>query len=492
MMFLLKKVFRVLLSGFLVVIIVQGLHGCATVGPDYNPPQTQVPAKWHAPQREGLTVKDAFPQNLTAWWTNLNDPALSALIERAAKGNLDLKKAVARVREARARRGLSRAELFPTLDASGSVIRSRGSRNSGGNTTRDAYEIGLDASWELDIFGGVRRSIEAAEADLQAGGEDFRDVLVSLFAEVALNYTELCTARTRLAVANESLHAQQETYRLTQWRYQAGLDDELAVQQSLYSLESTRSQIPSLQTAISEAKNRLAVLLGERPGVLSAELDIDRTIPAPPLEIAIGIPADVLRQRPDVRRAERQLAAQTARIGVAEAELYPKLKLSGAIGLDAFSIGGLFSFDAGSASGGFGITWRVFDAGAIRRNIEVQSAVQEQYLIAYESAVLAALEEAENALFAYAEEQKRRRSLLEASRAAEQARDLARMKYEAGLTDFGDVLDAERSLLNFRDQLAQSDGSVATDLIKIYKAMGGGWTLLAPDEEKLSANGDKS
>ncbi len=481
-MFLHKKVLKILLSSCLFVIIVQSLSGCAAVGPNYTPPQIAAPAAWHVPKDEGLTVKDGFAQNLAAWWTNLNDTALSALIDRAAKGNLDLKKARARVREARARRGLSEADFFPALDASGSATRSRGSRDSGGNTTLTAYNMALDASWELDIFGGVRRSVEAADADLQAEWEDLRDVLVSLLAEVALNYAELRTSQSRLAIASESMRAQEETHRLTQWLSQAGLDDELAVQQSLYSLESTRSTIPSLRAAVSEAQNRLAVLLGENPGALSAELGANRPVPVPPPEITIGVPADVLRQRPDVRRAERQLAAQTARIGVATAELYPKFKLSGAIGLDAFSTGYLLSSDAGSASGGFGITWRVFDAGAIRRNIGIQSALQEQYLIAYESAVLNALEEAENAIFAYAAEEKRRRSLFEASRAAAQAYDLARIKYKAGLSDFSDVLEAERSLLNFRDQLVQSDGSVATDLIAIYKAMGGGWALLAPDE----------
>ena len=479
------------LSRFLAATLSVALfYGCAAVGPNYTPPQTAAPAQWHAPREEGLAVKKGAADDMANWWKNLNDPVLSALVERAARGNLDLKKAQARVREARARRGVSEAERFPALDASDSATRSRGSRNSGGNTTSDSYTMGLDASWELDLFGGVRRSVEAADADLQAGREDLRDVLVSLLAEVALNYTELRTSQSRLVIALESARTQEETHRLTQWRMQAGLGDALAVQQSLYSLESARSTIPMLRAAVSEAQNRLAVLLGETPGALSAELNADRPIPVPPPEIAIGVPADMLRQRPDVRRAERQLAAQTARIGVAEAELYPKLKLSGAIGLSAFSMGSLFSSDAGSASGGLGITWRIFDAGAIRRTIEIQSALQEQSLIAYESSVLSALEEAEKALFTYAEERKRHRSLVEASRAAQEAHELAMMKYKAGLTDYGTVLEAERSRWSYSDQLAESRGSVTTDLIKLYKAMGGGWTSLAPDGDERPANGE--
>ena len=440
----------------------------------------------------GLTVRETHPQSLTTWWTTLNDPELSRLIERAVGRNRDLKKAEVRVREARARRGLSEADRFPTLDATGSVTRSRGSAETGAATTRDLFSAGLDASWEIDLFGGVRRSVEAAEADLQAAGEDLHDTLVSLLAEVALNYVDLRTGQARLAVTETSLKSQEETHRLALWRSQAGLGDELAVQQARYNLENTRAQIPTLRTAISEAQNRLAVLLGEAPGAVHAELEASEPIPGVPPEVAVGVPADLLRQRPDVRRAERQLAAQTARIGVAAAELYPKLKLSGAIGLQALSFGGLFSSGNATSSGSSGVTWRIFDAGAIRRNIEVQSALQEQYLIAYESAVLVALEEAENAISAYAQEQRRRQSLGEAARSAEEAVELAQIKYRTGLTDFGTVLEAERSLLSFRDQLAQSDGAVVTNLVKLYKALGGGWTPLIPVEQETSVNGEKS
>ncbi len=325
--------------------------------------------------------------------------------------------------------------------------------------------------------------MEAAGADLQASQEDLRNVLVSLLAEVALNYLDVRTFQVRLAVAEANLEAQSETYQLTQWRYEAGLSDELAVQQARYNLESTRSQIPTLRTGLEEAMNRIAVLLGEQPGKVHTELEKREPIPVPPLKVAVGVPADLLRRRPDVRQAERQLAAQTARIGVATADLYPKFTLSGSIGLEALSLSN--RPPAGlTLSGGPQITWAIFKAGAIRQNIEVQSALQEQALIQYEAAVLGALEEVENALVAYAEEQRRRDDLREATEAAQKAVDLAQHKYQAGLTDFNNVLDAQRSLLSFQEQLAQSDGTVTSNLVRLYKALGGGWTSMAPDEKK--------
>jgi len=485
---------RVILPGAISLIVsafaVVFLAGCATVGPNYVPPRTTPPAAWNTPLQGGITVS-ADPKNLAAWWTTFNDPALSRLIDRAVAGNLDLKKAAARIREARARRGLSKAGLYPTLDASGSASRSRGSADMGPVATTDLFSAGLDASWEIDLFGGVRRSVEAADADLQAAGEDLHNTLVSLLAEVGLNYVDLRTAQARLSVTETSLKSLEETHILAQWRAQAGLGDELAVEQARYNLESARSQIPTLLTAIAEAQNRLAVLLGEAPGAVHAELSKPEPLPSLPPEVAIGVPADLLRQRPDVRRTERQLAAQTARIGVATADLYPKLKLSGAIGLQALTFGGLFNTANAFSSGSSGLTWRVFDAGAIRKNIEIQSALQEQSLIAYESAVLGAQEEAENAIMAFAQEQRRRQSLAEAARSAQAAAELAGIKYRAGLIDFTAVLEAERSLLGFRDQLAQSDGAIVTNLVRLYKALGGGWTALSPGEKEMSANGAK-
>jgi multidrug efflux system outer membrane protein len=268
------------------------------------------------------------------------------------------------------------------------------------------------------------------------------------------------------------------------------LSDELAVQQARYSLENTRSLIPALRTAVEEAMNRIAVLLGEQPGKVHPELEKREPIPVTPLNIAVGVPADLLRRRPDVRQAERELAAQTARIGVATADLYPKFTLNGSIGLESLSLSHLSS-GLLTAVGSPQITWAIFKGGAIRQNIEVQSALQEQYLIAYESAVLSALEEVENALVAYAEVQQRRQSLSEATDAAQKALDLAQHKYQAGLTDFNNVLDAQRSLLSFQEQLAETEGNVTSNLVRLYKALGGGWTSMVADKTVVSTTQGK-
>ena len=471
-------------AGLLAVFVVAaclGLGACAAVGPDYVPPPDDSPMAWHTALRDGLIEAPPDPLTLSRWWAALDDPDLSRFVERAAAGNRDLAEARARVREARARRGISKAGLFPTVDASGAVTRSRSSENSGSGETGNFYSAGFDAGWELDIFGGVRRAIEAAEMELQASQEDLNDVMVSLLAEVAFNYVEARTFQARLGVAEANVVAQEDTFDLTRSRFEAGLSDELAVQQSLFNLETTRSRIPSLRTGLEAAKNRLAVLLGEKPGAVHAELAERRPIPLTPLEIAVGVPADALRRRPDVRRAERSLAAQTARIGVATADLYPKFTLAGGIGLESVSGGEWLEYGSRTWRLGPGVSWNVFDAGAIRRNIEVQSALQEQALFRYEAALLSALEEVENALVAYAEEQLRREALNRATEAAAKAVQLAQDQYKAGLVDFSDVLVAQRSLLSLEDELAISEGTVTGNLVRLYKALGGGWQPMAAE-----------
>ncbi len=478
------RLFPVWVTMFFMIIM---LAGCATVGPDYVPPDISSPAAWHSQLKKDLVGYETDLRALSRWWTTLNDPVLSSLIDRAVTGNLDVREAKARVREARGRRGLSKSDMFPTLDASGSVTKSRSNEKES-----KLYLTTFDAGWELDLFGGVRRSVEAAEANLQASQEDLRNVLVSLTAEVALNYVEFRMYQAQFATTEKNLQLQQETYELTQWRYKAGLDDELAVQQARYSLESTRSQIPALRSSVAESKNRIAVLLGRQPGMLHKELESQAPIPVVPPEIAVGIPADMLRRRPDVRKAEWELAAQTARIGVATADLYPTLRLTGSIGLKSSESSSLFKSASNFWSIGPAISWNIFDAGAVRRNIEVQSALQEQSLNAYEAAILNALEEVENALVAYAEEQNRRNSLNEAVQAAQRAVELSRTKYQAGMIDFGDLLDAERSLLLYQNQLIQSDGSVASNLVRLYKVLGGGWKAAAAEKEnELRDRGNK-
>jgi outer membrane protein, multidrug efflux system len=459
------------------------LTNCAVLGPKYTRPETELSTAWNTDMDSSLTAADMDPQSLTSWWTCFNDDELTSLIERAAKNNLNVKQAWSRVRESRARRGSARASFFPTIDASGSARTSKTTNAAGNSTNNESYSAGFDAGWELDIFGGNRKSYEASSADLEASQEDLRDVMVSLLAEVASNYVDLRLYQSRLSVAEANMTAQDTTYQLVQWRHQAGLSDELALQQALSNLANTRSQIPSLKTGLEGVMNSLAVLLGEQPGRLHEELREARPVPVASLQVAAGVPADVLRRRPDIRKAERQLAAQTARVGVARADLLPKFNLSGSIGLDALSLGSLFSTSGNSesSSGGALISWPIFKGGSIRKNIEIASAQQEQYLISYESTVLTALEEVENALTAFANEQERRQSLGIATQAAQSAAELAQQKYQAGMIDFTTVLDAQRSLLSFQDQLAQCDGTVTTNLIHLYKVLGGGWSSLVPE-----------
>ena len=462
----------VLLAAFSVLIIV----GCAAVGPDYARVEPDAPEKWHTQLQGGLNMGVLDPEILAKWWRSLNDSKLSSLEERAVKGNLDLKIAQARILEARALRGISKADFFPNINTSASATNYRNSENSSSFQEHKLYSAGFDAGWEVDVFGGIRRSVEAAQANLEATQMDLYDVLVSLLAEVALNYVEVRTFQTALTVTESNIKSQEETYELNRSRYQAGIINELAVQQSLYSLEQARSLIPALQTGLEAAKNRLAVLLGEKPGAVHHELAERKPIPVPPVTVAVGVPADAMRRRPDIRRAERDLAAQTARVGVATADLYPKFHLIGSIGLESVSTGNLLTPDSRAWSITPGVSWNIFRGGAIRQNIKVQSARQEQALIQYESAVLNAQEEVENVLVAYAEQQRRRESLAAATSAAQKAVQLAQDQYKVGLVDFSNVLDAQRSLLSFQDQLAQSNGAVTSNLIRLYKALGGGWT----------------
>jgi NodT family efflux transporter outer membrane factor (OMF) lipoprotein len=482
-----RNKFVQLVLPILLVLFIIVVSGCPAVGPNYVRPDTTVYQSWNTQIKNDSGVKEAGAENLANWWSALGDPMLSSLIDRAQKGNLDLKKAQASIREARARRGLARASFFPTIEASGSDTRSRGSENTGGVTTgtsnvmtsvmtSDLYSLGFDASWELDIFGGVRRSVEAAGANVEASQENMRDVLVSLVAEVAKDYVDVRTYQARIATAEDNLKTQEETYQLTVWRNQAGLSDELDVQQARYNLENTRSNIPTLRTGLDAAMNSIAVLLGEQPGWVHEELSKQEPIPAAPMNIAAGVPADILRRRPDIRKAERELASQTAQIGVATADLYPKFTLSGSIGLESISTGNLLSSGSRNYSFGPSITIPIFSGGYTLQNIEIQSALQEQYLIAYKTAILGALKDVENALIAYVQEQYRRQALIDASAAAKQAAELAKNKYLSGLIAFSDVLDAQRSLLSYEDELATSEGTVTTNLISLYKALGGGWT----------------
>ena len=468
------------------------LGGCAAGG-DYHAPVISPPKTWHTTLKDGMNISPADTIRLADWWNTLNDPLLSRFIQTAVSGNLDLKQAHARLREARARREVSESGRFPTLAVQTGANRSRSDRGSGGARTIEAFSAGFDADWELDIFGGKRRAVEAAEAGVDAAQEDLRDVLVSLLAETALNYVEVRNFQARLAVANATLATLSETWQIMRRRREAGLTTQLDEDQAKLNLEQTRAGIPALQTGLKQAKNRLAALLGQHPGTL-IDLEVVAAIPTPSAEVAAGVPADMLRRRPDIRRAERQLAAATAQTGVAMAARYPIFSLIGTIGLQTLSAKNLLQPGAGLSTFSGNATWTLFDAGRIRQTIEIQNALQEQALIHYESAVLNALRDTENALVAFVEEQNRRQGLNEAIQSAQSAAGIAGNQYTAGLIDFQAVLDTRRSLLSLQDQLIQSEAAITSNWVRLYKALGGGWETILPDQPLSSGknNGQKA
>lgn len=461
-------------SSVFVFMAISVLTGCVCVGPDYIEPQIHLPDQWHTVSG-GVRKLDG--DTLANWWRVIDDALLNRLVAQAAANNLDHQEALSRVRQARFERMNTRSSLFPMLDATGAAAK-YGHADSGDTTATlesDLYSAGFDAGWELDFFGGTRRAVEAAQADLAAEIESLNDVRVTLLAEVVLNYAELRTYQARLAVAKKNVQAQKETWQLLNALSQAGRGDELALAQARYNLESTRAGIPALEVGIAAAMNRLAVLTAQPIGVLSTDLAVVGPIPQVTMELVVGVPADVVRQRPDIRQAERELASQTARIGAAEAERYPKFSLTGSIGWEAVSAGNLFSTNSRSWSWGPSFSWSVFNAGAVETNIQVQTELQKQTMIHYRAVVFNAMEEVENALMAYAKELEKLNMLQSAVEAARLATELAEQQYTTGMTGFSDVLDAQRSLLSFEDQLAESQGTVLYEWVQLYKALGGGW-----------------
>jgi NodT family efflux transporter outer membrane factor (OMF) lipoprotein len=450
------------------VVISLSLSACV-VGPDYVAPKPVLPQKWHNSTENKQTLDK---KALANWWTTFNDPQLSQLIERSINGNFDLKKALARINEARAQRGIAKAAYFPNINFGGTT----GETYNGNTDTRTArFSLGLDASWEIDIFGRISRSVESAQAAMEATEASYQDVMVSLIAEVALNYVQMRTTQAQFIVAEQNLQAQNDIYQLALWRWQSGLANKLDAEQALSSVEQLTAQLPNLKNQIAQNQHQLAVLLGVNPASLNAELTINKPIPTANLKIAVGVPADVLRQRPDIRLAERELAAQTAQIGVATAALYPKLALSGLIGLESIKASNLFT-TAGLVDNVLGkLTFPIFNAGALRQNIEVQSAKQEQALANYETVVLTALKDVENALVGIVQEQQRLQDLARATQTAQRAMILARELYESGLTEFQNVRQTQRTLLSLQEQSVTSQGQITTYLISLYKALGGGW-----------------
>lgn len=461
----------------LLTIAAPFLGGCM-VGPDYQQPDLPSAEGWSESADESGRVSSESA-DLTRWWTSFGDSTLDDLMQRARAANLDLKIAAARVREARAQAGFTRAGLLPEVDASGSATRNRYSENGfvpvSGDVEDDYYSAGFDARWELDIFGGTRREIEAAEADIDATVEDERAVLVSLFGEVARSYVDLRGNQRLSAVVRRNIDAARATLDLTHTRLRAGLATELDVARAAALLASTEAPLPRSEAAERVAIHRLGVLLGVQPGDLAAELEEERPIPAPPERILVGLPSELLTRRPDVRRAERELAAATARIGVAVADRYPRFSLTGAFGLESVSSADFADAASRAWSLGPAVRWPLFSGGRILANIEVQDARAEQAHFAYQQALLVALEEVENALVNYFREWDHRRSLEAAATAGRKSVALADDLYRKGLTNFLDVLDAERDLYDAELELAESEATSSLTVVALYKALGGGW-----------------
>jgi NodT family efflux transporter outer membrane factor (OMF) lipoprotein len=471
-----------------VALMIVTVVGCM-VGPDYKPPAMKLPAQWNGSDQR---MKDAANQgtktDLATWWEAFDDPLLNAVIAQALSSNLDEQIALARIREERAYLVISRAGLYPSIQMSGYYTRQRYSANTPFGEfsqiipiEQNTYETGFDASWELDVFGGIRRGVEASKAELAASIENARDVRVTLLAEAARDYVAVRALERRLQIARANLRDQNDSLRLAQARFEQGFAPELDVFQARSLLETTQAQVPELESELAQTVHRIGVLLGREPDALQAELSDMAPIPgiADPDAIAVqipaGLPSDLLRRRPDIRAAEREMAAATARVGVATADLFPKFYITGTAGLESISTSDFFSGASRMWTVGPSMTWPIFEAGRIRANIEVRNAQEEQALLNYRKTVLNALAEVEDALVGYAKERTRHQALAASAQDFKLSEMLAQERYEEGYDGYLDVVDAQRSLYAAQDSLAQSDQQLIDDLIAIYKALGGGW-----------------
>ena len=488
--------------------------GC-TVGPNYERPDTKVKGSFDAqrpfdPSSTQPSTKPTTQPIVSRWWTTFNDSQLDSLVDRAIVANLDVRQAQARVREARARVGVERSGYYPDVTAGASYSRSSRSLNIDGGTTgsgtgtgtggggagggapvnfspdreTDFWQAGFDAAWEVDVFGGTRRAVQAAVAELQAVEEERNDVLLTLLGDVANNYVQYRGIQQTILTTQANLKVQQDTLELTQSRFDAGLSSDLDVARAEAQVETTAAQLPPLHTEQRQYLHRLGVLLGQDPSALSNELAEVKPIPGSTVEVPIGLPSELLRRRPDIRRAERQLAAATARIGQAIAEYFPKFSLVGSLGLQSSEFSSWGDADSIFWNVGPSISWNLFSGGRVRSQVDVQNAIQEQAVSSYEQAVLTSLEDVENALTAFDREQSRRARLASAVKSNQRAVSLSQQLYERGLGDFLDVLQAQQALFNSQDALARSEAQVSANLVALYKALGGGWDEAA---QQLSA-----
>jgi NodT family efflux transporter outer membrane factor (OMF) lipoprotein len=453
--------------------------GC-TVGPNYRTPDINSPSKWSDTPKGSITQTKIN----TDWWKTFDDQQLDSYIQRAANSNLDIRIAMERLQQARALRSSAIWDLAPVVNIVSSITREQRSQNSQlfpiPLVRNNFYDAGFDASWEIDVFGGSRRALEAANAGVAAAQEEVRDVLLTVISEVARNYIEYRGYQQRLDVLQKNLVTQSETLELTRSLFNAGINSQLNVEQASAQLATTRSQIPNLETAARQNAYQLAILLGLHPAELLNELANNVQISQPPPNVPVGLPSELLRRRPDIRRAERQLAQATANIGVATAEFFPKVSLTGTAGYQSLKSNMWFNNNSRYWSIGPQFSWRLLDFGHVRAEINNAKAVQRQALAGYEQTILLAFQDVENSLIAYTNERIRYDSLAQAVEANKRSLALAKELYTNGIGDFLSVLEAQRSLYLTEDQLAASKIAVSEYLIALYKALGGGWEIDFP------------
>lgn len=472
------------LTRMALVLSVAGLAtGCATSNPTRTPLTTAAASQvqWSA-AAAGVTASGAAA-DLSHWWQQLGDDQLSSLVEQALQNSPDIRTATARLAQARAERNLAAAGLLPSVNG-GLTSSARRNGNESVSTT-------IDASWEPDLSGRLRRAVGAADAELRASSDDVHGVQVSLAGDVARTYAELRTLQARLAVARDNETSQQETVSLTGFRVQAGLVSSLDLEQARANLEQTRAQLPTLEASAAQAIHRLSTLVGREPAALDAQLRTVGRVPPVPSAVAINIPAETLRQRPDVRAAEARVVAAGARIAQAQAARRPRFSLSGTFGsnLVGGAIGGAITAGLTGVSGGASLvaslagtfTQVIFDGGRIRQQIAIQTAAEEQAVATYEATVLTALRDVEDALVSFEQSRRRLDALNAAAAAANTAALLAQTQYAAGLTDFQNVLTTQRTVLTVQDAVATTTGDRLTALVQLYKALGGGWAP-TPDD----------
>ncbi len=480
----------------LAALVVASTTGCMTsfkewihqgfkVGPDYHQPGVEVGEAWIDSEQPGVNPGE---MDYSEWWTVFNDPQLNELVLSAYEENIPLKIACLRILEARYQLGVARGYLLPQeQQVVGAYQRQQLSHNAypfgdfsnipGFRLSADDFSLGATAAWELDFWGRFRRMIESAEANVQIQQEDYHAALVLLQAEVAQNYIQMRTAEERLALARKNVELQERTLELVQARFDQGLVSELDVNQAKAILETTRSIIPMLELQRRLAQNRLCTLMGQPPQSLDDILQGPAKLPDVPPEVVVGIPADLLRRRPDVRKAERMAAAQCARIGVAEAEFYPHIAITGQIAFQADDFAHLINTDSIAGMVGPGFRWNVLNYGRIKNQVLAEDARFRQAVLGYQETVLRASEEVEGMITAFLKEQDRVRKLEKATEAIAKSVELATLQYQQGLIDFQRVLDSQRALVQQQDALAEARGNVAQHLIGVYKALGGGWQM---------------